>query len=412
MYRRFLPHNDIDRLLAYNTSAQSHAPLTLHTDLDLVRPNYPEDDVIHILLPNATNPYVIDMPSLHSAFRDGFALRVYHMEKRTRVLADLVEGLRNYWMVDVNAHIEMDAKGRSNKAQIRCYANDLYLIQLESSQTVVIYQDLFSFPAQRHLNDHTIIQTTREEALRAKKSTIHLEEGDLLYIPRGWGFRLQPKDVVSLHVMLNVATWQSSMADAIISTIRAVRDPHQENPLDISLQTRGGIEYDADWADVLESAIAVAAELIPSLRRFVPVGVGVEEDMEEVDHEDVIANVAEEVRKFAEAAGTEMLKPIIEILVEEEEQDKLAQIASHVVVDWMKKVVEDGDIPKMEQMFRVCLRAMASKHLYAQWGVQQLRLTRYEKEKKERSDRLKWREWVLERHGSRLNTSKEMKEEL
>lgn len=342
---------------------------------------------------------------MHQAFKDGFAIRVYHMHMRTKALAQLVDALHSFWMVSVTAEVEMTPGAAVPHAgELRVFADDCFFVQLEGKQRVLLYEGLFPFPARHHLRDEQVMSGIRGGVKETEEKVVELEEGGVLYIPAGCGVRLQAGGLVSLHVVVKVGVGESVVADGIVAAIRAVKEPYLDNPLDELLVTSDGVEYLATWEDVVVGCVRIAAELVPEMRRFLPVGMKVWEVMEEVEEIGTEELAVEEVRRFARAAQEALFEPVLGVLVGEEGVDTLVK---KEVVEWARSVVEDGKMGKMVEWFKLCVGVVAKREENAQNGIKELHLNLYDKEGALRAGRIGWRDRVLARHGVRMKVGKQ-----
>lgn len=397
LYRRFLPHHDIDTLLSYNASAFTKESLALHCDLDLVRPKEKGDEVVDTLLKGAKDIHAVDLDSVHRAFRDGFGVRVYVMEMRSAVVADLVERLRAFWVVSVSADMEF-IPGSAMKTQVRILAEDSFFVVMEGAVAIVLYEDFFPFPTQKHIRDESIVENAKEGLGGIEGKPVEVREGDVLYVPRGCGIEIRGTGKVNLYTVFKVKTEESILADGIVGTMKSVKDSVLDNPLYKRLESRGGVEYGATWVDVFESAVKIAAEFLPQLRRFLALGGGAMETIEEVGGLVGGDLLTKEVRKFSEAASKALFEGVMDILAGEEE-DTIGLITSREVMAWARRVVKEGDVLKMEGWFKICVAIVARHEMHAQNAMMELQSRKFERDLMERGERLEWRDQVLERHG-------------
>lgn len=397
LYRRFLPHHDIDALLSHNASAFKNGSLTLHRDLDLIRPTESGDELVDTLLEGAKEIHAIDLDSVHRAFRDGFGVLVYAMDMRSAVVADMVEGLRAFWMVGVSADMGF-VPGSAVKAEVKIFAEDTFYVVMEGTLDVILYEELFLFPTRRHVEDESFAETVRGKLGEVKGTVVETGEGDVLYVPRGCGIEIRGTANVNLYIILKVNTEESCVADGIVATMKAVRERALESPLDKRLESRGGVEYDATWGDVFESAVIIAAEFLPQLRRFMALGGGSMEIIEEVGGLVGEEFLGEEVRKFVEAASRALFEGVTDILGGKEEINT-GMTASTELIAWARRAVKEGDRRKLERWFKICLALVAEEEVDVQNGFMELQLRRTESEMRERGERLEWKDRILRRHG-------------
>lgn len=397
LYRRFLPHHDIDSLLSHNASAFTNGSLVLHRDLDLIRPKKSGDELVDTLLKGAEEKYAVDSDSVRSAFRDGFGVRIYAMEMRSAVVADVVEGLRAFWMVGVSADMDF-IPGSAMKADVRMFAEDVFFVVMEGTLDVVLYEDLSLFPARRHIKNEKFVEDAKRKLGGVKGGAAEIGEGDVLYVPRGCGIEIRGANDVNLYTVFKVRSEESMVANGIVATMNAAKERDIGNPLTRLLESRGDVEYDATWGDVFESAVAIAAEFLPQLRRFMALGERAMEIIKDTGGPVGKELLGEEVRKFGEAASKALFEGLMDVLGGEEEEDS-GPIASREVIEWAKRVLKEGDMRKMEGWFKICVATVAKQGIDAQSGLRELQLRRFEDEMTKRRERLEWRERVLGRHG-------------
>lgn len=421
IYRRFVPLNDVDALLLRNASAtRPGRPLALHEDVDLLRPGLSENGVwtrqiVNTLFPSAkgTARSAVDMASVHQAFRDGFEVVLHVMHHRSRALADLVDGLSAFWLVEVTSSLHLSPPRASKdtaKHAPQLYAADVFLIQLDGQQTVRLFPELFPYPAARHVADPDV-QAAVQDALQEHKGpdTLVMVPGDVVYVPRGTGVDTVPTGPLSLHVALEIATHTSSLDNGIRAALDAVREPMPDNPLYALLESDTALPgHAAAWIDLLRAAVRVAAEFTPQLRRFLPLGAAVSEAIEDADGASVPELVAEQVQRFAAAAEDALFAPVIEVLAERgDAEERVRLVASEDVISWAKRILseaesgEEGQDPMRlaERTFKVCVKALAESRQAPFDGVTSLQLEALESERVQRPRRLRVRDEALKRHG-------------
>lgn len=421
IYRRFVLLNDVDALLSRNASAlRPGNPLALHEDVDLIRPGQDESGVwtrqsVDTLFPSAKGPTrnAIDMASVHQAFRDGFELVLHAMHHRSQALADLVDGLSAFWLVQVTASLHLSpprASKYADKHAPQIYAGDVFLVQLDGQQSVRLFPDLFPFPAARHLADldvQAVVQDTLQE--HKGPDTLVMEPGDVLYVPRGSGVDALPTGPLSLHVALEVATHTSSLDDGIRAALDAVREPMPDNPLYAPLEEDTALPgHAAAWIDLLHASVRVAAEFTPQLRRFLPLGSVVSEVIEDAGGASVVEMVAEQVQRFAAAATDALFAPVVEVLAERgDAEERVRLLASESVIEWTRRLVSETTsdeerqdaMQQSERIFKVCVKALEESRQAPFDGVTSLQLEALESERVERPRLLRVRDEALKWHG-------------
>lgn len=436
LYRRFIPLNDVDALLLRNLSVSlPHSPLRLHHDLELVRPAQDEHRMwtrqhIDTLFPHAKGDsrFAIDLPGVHRAFRDGFELILKHVHHRSEKLANLVDGLAHFWLVDVTASLHLAPPRPSKKPAYhvpQVFAEDVFLVQLDGEQQVHVFEHLFPYPAPRHI-DHPDVQAAVRDALKSHGTpvTIVLEPGDMLYVPRGTAIDTVPMNPLSLHVSINIATHTSTVDRGIRAVFDAVRDPFPDNPLYAQVETNPSKPgYDAVWIDLLHAAVNVAAEFTPQLRRFLPLGPAVSEAIEDAGSSSVTDLVDEQVRRFTAAASDALFGPLIEVLTENDEsEESLRLVASTSVILWARNLVKESEnteegsnaMRRAERMFKLCVQTVAESSQAPFDGLASLQLEVLERERVERPKRLERAHSILRQHefnGSKETNVREAKRE-
>lgn len=148
-----------------------------------------------------------------------------------------------------------------------------------------------------------------------------------------------------------------------------------------------------------------AAEFTPELRRFLPLGEVVGAAAEDAGGDSVADMVADHVRRLAEAARDASFEPVVELLAEHEHGENLRIVASDDVIQGARGLVRESgsggvgrrERERAEEVFKLCVGALAKSTVAAYGGVTSLQLEVLEAKHGSRRRRIELRDDSLKR---------------
>lgn len=355
-YRRFLPNGDLDLLLIHNVSITSEGniiPLQLQKDVDVQRVAL--IDGINIWKPISISPH---LHRIRSAVRDGAILRVYHMSSRSRRVSIFEDGLRTFWTVSVSTSFLFHPPQTVTHpfpAPI-IDANDIFLVSLHGDSSIHLYHDYFPSPSLHHVDSIAIHQAAQEHLPSPK--IIHMDEGDVLYIPRGMAVDIRTTESMALFISFEIHTHERQVVDGIsyaVNITSRTSNLLQHTATDASSDMTSP---SPTWHDVILTAIRMAAEFTPEMRRFLPTN-GILKDIMLETGSISTQLIVDAIGRFSRAAGSALFDPVVEILVDEKEG--IEGIASDEVVQWAKDILKQGKQLRyrMKNVFHACIEEVA-----------------------------------------------------
>lgn len=433
-HRKFLQNEDLDSLLKVNASTSKEgAPLRLGQDVDLYRIAKKETGFwgrsrLVSFFPQSQRPkasdsgtatapeesntadavpiLTVDHGKLHEAFLDGFEVVVYNMQARSPEVLKYADALSRYWMVPVSAalHFVPNRLSRIKHVAPVFYAEDIFVVQLDGEQTVALYANAIKEPSPGDALRKDVRAAVGAKLESAKPDMHTLREGDVLYVPRGHALDWRTDEKISLHVILHVETYKCSVLDALIKVIDQAQHLATEgNPLQVGLSG----DFNAlTFADVLRTSSYIAAEAIPEMRAYLPVGHFIAEAFEEADADTSVVLLSRHLEHFVEAGKKALFHPLIDTLAEEHEKSG-GEGGKPTVAAWAHKLhasASKAEVAQMEGMFQECL-LFAHKHR-AKLVIAAHRSTREaheEDERLNRPDRLQQIAASLQRHGHNIH---------
>lgn len=445
IHRQFVRHEDVDSILAKNSSAEiADQPLLLGMDIDMFRiaqeklgnwgrvkiasffPTFSRQDHEQVdddgegqggdgsslsetaKNVGATGPNLaVDHTKVHDAFSDGFELVIHKMESRSQLVQELVENLSSFWMVPVASrlHFMPNNLKRIQQSAPIFHAEDIFLIQLDGEQLVHLYPNAVENPTTTHVTDDHIRAKVVNSLQSMPHKTISLTEGDVLYIPRGYAFDSRTDRKISLHIALALQTHSSTVVDGIRSVIRAVEMSPSDvvNPLLLPLTAADHEHTDLrsvpTYGDLLRMAAAIASDVTPDLRKFMHNSEELECAFDEADIKSSESELDRALGRFLEAAHRSLFAPMVQEMAEESGGD--------MMTGWARGVLEDGKkrFDREEGMFRTCLEFMQREAATVLPKARSEMMTRYAAAYSEaREKRLKIAITSLRRHGQNLDT--------
>ena len=414
VYRRILPREDIDKLLQHNASLTASSSLQLGVDVDLQRLQSLNSHTWYrprlATLFSGSNPpnKAIDLDRIHSAFRDGFELIVHGLEYRSRTTSTLIDSLQAFFAVNVTSNLHMlPPKTRSLTTQpaIEVSASDRFLVILDGEVDANVHPEAFPLPNKIHEEDENVLNVARVASQESKgKKVFKLDEGDVLYVPRGAGLDVRTYEGIAMMAEFSIATHEIDLTRGVLTAVEVSRATMEDCPLDEYVE---GTDDEVVWVDIVNLAIRIASEFMPQMRRHLPIATAAADAVESATGENTIDMVKECLGRFGKAAVEALFGPMLEVLVTEE---KAGAIAGDKIVSWAKRLVTEKGNDKDEKqklrkrtndMFKVCIDWVTQLETVPYDAVTQLTLGVYENWKQSQEERERKREIGLERHGEK-----------
>lgn len=396
-YRRFLPSADLDLILSHNASSTNPtANLTLHHDLDVFRIAKTKFGTYSwTALSTSTH-----LDSLRSAVRDGAVLHLYHMSSRSRQLANFEDALRDFWAVPVSSTFSfhpLDTYVQPAPAP-SIYAGDLFVVIIHGNADARLYGDYFPFPCLHHIDSPAIHEVSYKSITSSK--TINIDEGDVLYVPRGTALDIRTRDSPALIVSFEVRTDQRMLFHGVLRSIDIVRE--KSDLLNTAIHNekqRTSKEEKTEipkWSNVIKTSVNMAAEVTPAMRRFLPVTGKIMPVLDSIGM-DVGAELIEDtIGRFSKAATDALFNPMLEILKSNEAE----AFADRSIITWARHMWNGSNSERKRagRAFQAAIRDIsvtssapsdAEALMSLEWNEQQMK----------RAGELRSREISLQRHG-------------
>lgn len=360
--RRWLPRDDVDSVLMPNASALSRAPLRLGEDVEL------EHGESRIASHCANCADIVDIGATHTAFQDGFVLRIRHMHHRVAQMAAVVQAVRAAMYSDVHADLLFAPppppakKANTHKALHNAHA---FYVQLDGAQTV-------------HVRANGV-------------SSHQLAEGDVLYVPAGSIVeRVGSPRQLSLHIELRAIDVPTRL-DALHVAIAAFDDPVLEEHLPDAQYT---------WRHLLRRSAVLAGTYVPTLRMPLPVAPYMTQLIHAATGISPIEAVAAEIIRFAAAAQQgELLTAALAEIAENGEGD---------IKRWAAQLhqthsVGRNSLTQIEHMFALCVTKLAAHaHEIAPQAVRTMRESAVKRAFALRPKLIQVQLDALQRHGQQV----------
>lgn len=428
-YRRFVRDEDVDALILKNSSAINPlGPLQIGHDIDLLRIAdvgggvWGRQRLASLFSPQEPPNLSVELAKVHTAFKeDGFEFVMHRMESRSVAVRSYVDRLRDFWMVDASARLCFIP---SNTAKVPrrapvYFADDIFIVQLDGELTVHLYKDHFPYPSRHHETDFQARQSAyialgKRHPKHEEPLDIKLDEGDTLYVPRGFGMDARTNVQISLHMIFAVATHSMTIKDGILAALNSIpgEDAYgQTTPLDSALsEDENEAGGKSTWLDLLQTAVHVASEFTPDLRRFLHVGSAVGSAVEDIGGLSAPKIIEEQVRRFSKAAQEAMFEPMLELL--EEDDPNLIHVATEDVIAWARQLAAAAKSKteglrrriQAEKMFQHCMQSVQKSQTDGSNVFTQIVLDHYKREHAEFESRVRRQEISLTRHGEKFDS--------
>lgn len=358
IHRRFIPNHDIDKLL--NASSQL-LPFTIPSDVELTR--YNSEKFAREYLASGKAPA---LPALKSYFKNGFELVLNRMHLRSSGVARFVDALSSFWHVRVESSLHFCPpsqlmKPLSDPLAATLQAGETFVVVLDGELAAYVHEDVQSFPLADEIaaDAHSILSRVSNPSPR----TFALDEGDMLYVPRGSAFNIIARSTPALYIRFHVRTDQLP-ASSVLQSISHAAQKRSEGPLDQFAAPK------LPWTDVVSCAIRLAHELIPPLRRFLPLSGGVNEALEDAGKPTGQEVAIDVLQKFVIAAVDALFDPFIEAVAQKEIE------VDDALFSWASDLFTRKDSSVMygqaKEMFKLCVDWLGRQSDAPNDGVSQL----------------------------------------
>lgn len=400
-YRRFLQSDDLDLILSYNASS-SHPtdPLRLNDDLDVL--HVADVDGVYAWRPMAVTGSI---DSLRAAVRDGAVLHLYDMSSRSRLVTLFEDALRSFWAVPVSTMFSFNPPETILQAKPAptIHASDLFLVVLRGSAQVSLYDDYFPSPCSHHIENPSI-QSMVYEKCRQPPTNIDVDEGDVLYIPRGVAVDIRTTHSPALILQFEVHTHQRLVFHGLLKAIEMTR--RSADLLDQAVYMDDELDNDIvgenaqpTWAQIVSTAVLMAAEFTPAMRRFLPITGDVIPLMEDAGLDVGDKVIQNTIKRFSRAAEDALFDPVLEILASDDHN--VEGIAQANVISWAKNIsLSEVDTKiRARDTFHACVEGIAQSTSAPHDAVTSMSVDWNEHENEEGPHRMRKREISLQRHG-------------
>jgi hypothetical protein len=151
------------------------------------------------------------MAALSEAYAQGFTILVNRIHRRSQPIAELCQNLEAALHHHVGANLYLTPAG-SQGFQVHYDDHDVFVLQLDGRKEWRIYEPREPLP----------LRTSRDrldpDELGLPSQTPVLNDGDLLYIPRGWPHEALTSELPSLHLTVGIhsAKWVDLVQEAIL----------------------------------------------------------------------------------------------------------------------------------------------------------------------------------------------------
>ncbi|KAI0567269.1 hypothetical protein FGB62_3g237 [Gracilaria domingensis] len=360
MHRRFIPNHDIDNLL--NTTSQAFS-LTIPTDLQLTR--YNSSTSLHEHFPPGSAPV---LPTLQRSFRDGFELVLHGMQDRSPTIARFADSLSAFWHVSVEASLHFCPPTSSTKHAKHPRAatlrnGDLFVVVLDGELVANVHEAVHEFPlpSETGYNSHSILSSLENSSPKS----ISLDEGDVLYVPRGSASCVVARNSAALYLAFHIRTDEVPATMALRAMLMAAQK-RSDGPLGKFAASQ------LYWSDIVDYAIRVAHDVVPPLRRFFPLSGPIIEALEDAGKPVGQEMAIDVLQKFVISAVNAFFDPFIEAISEGEVnvEDSLLRWARQV----SSEKRESASYRQAKEMFKVCVDWLGRQNDAPNDGVSQLTL--------------------------------------
>lgn len=362
IHRRFIPNHDIDAIL--NVTARQPS-FNIPHHVQLMRYNLAQSTWQHF--PPQQAP---QLPALQSAFRDGFELVLHHMHLSSPSIARFTDALHQFWHVPIQVSLHFCPPAANTKqladplaASLR--PGDTFLVVLDGEAQAVLYDQVHQFPLSDELRheSHSILS----KIVHQPQLNFALYEGDVLYVPRGSASNVLATKAPVLYLAFHIRTDQQPVTLALHSILSAARKT-EHSPLNELADST------LKWSDIVSKAIVVAHDVVPPLRRFLPISGDVAEALQDAGKSTALQVTVDVLSNFAVAAVDALFHPFVDAVASREVDfgDELYQWAFSLRNGSHKS----SRFKRANQMFAFCVNWLARQKNAPKQGVFDLMVER------------------------------------
>lgn len=336
LYRTFAIHHDVTSLLSTNVSHTGKGALQMIHDVDLVRVKHVDNSqyslrqFVQTLFPDRnTYANTVDISRVRTLVSEGFEFRMHHMHTHTCPFATFVRSLTSFWALPVSAslHYTPQSTGmQSRNPAPELLADDTFVVCLDGSMSVTMLPEFYAHADPHHRANQELLNSLLEKKWGHKR--LRMDEGDVLYVPRGYGFDARTDDSHALVLHIKIPTHGMTARHGLLAAIEAGRKGRGTAPVDELLPGEKNLTY----GHFLTRAIEIAAEFTHDMRRYIPVEGQVVEYLDEVGV--TATGVVSDVMERFITAGSALWEPVTQVLAEGEEE---------TLHEWASGLTEGGE---------------------------------------------------------------------
>ena len=234
---------DVDGVIAFT---QPH-----HSELRVIKKDAPPLDATTAARPGREEGP--DLNKLYAAYRDGYTINVSNLQERWAPLAALCGNLESFLGHPTGANMYLTPRNAQGFAP-HFDTHDVFIVQTHGEKTWRLYEG-------PELPLDVQGTTGSVSTVGALIDEVHLEAGDLLYIPRGIVHEARTSKTSSLHVTVGIFVfrWVDLIGSALTTLARAdsrfrealppgylhraeLLDPMQKRLQEMLASAAGGIE--------------------------------------------------------------------------------------------------------------------------------------------------------------------------
>lgn len=437
-YRRFIPSDGIDAVMKSNTSVTDISlPLQLHDDVNVMRVGVRTKMTISPSTSSQTGKETkptekelfawmpvslpVNVDALQASVSDGSVLNLYGMSFRLHDVATFVDSLRAFWAVPVSATFSFHPPGTASMPSPApgISASDLFIISLDGVASVQTIDGFFPYPQSHHVDSVSVRKSAMESLLYPSSSegsskqssksnrTWTLDEGDVLYIPRGTAYDIRTKASLAVFLYVHVHTEHRLIYHGLEQAIDIARRTSEilDYPLPSSTSENKNAEskQQPTLADFVVTAVRMAAEFTPAMRRFLPITGEAMSVMDEVGVEVGESLVRDALGRFSRAATSALFDPIMDLLSSDDASDNgaVSAFASPEIISWAKRVHTNRDelLEKAKETFTASIKDISEMTVSPSDVVMSISLDWHDVEKTKWIKELDMRNKCLKIHG-------------
>jgi ribosomal protein L16 Arg81 hydroxylase len=179
---------EMDRILAaYGRLASS--------EIRLLRYDNNREEIIDV----GAERRSVDLDRIFAAYCDGYTINLNDVHSRHVPIRELANSISDTFgcMVNVNAYL---TPAQSQGFTLHFDAHSVLILQIEGAKTWRIYPPRFPYPTPTHKPPHSLLR----DLPGGPFSSMLLEPGDVLYVPRGFGHEASTDEGLSLHLTVGI----------------------------------------------------------------------------------------------------------------------------------------------------------------------------------------------------------------